>query len=175
MSRLVFILGGARSGKSSLALRMAQAQEGRKAFLATAQGLDEEMRQRIKEHQRSRPPGWDTFEEPLQVARLLRSLRGRYQVLVLDCLGLWVSNLLQAGLDVSTEASRLLQALGDFEGSLFVVSNEVGSGLVPPSPLGRSFRDALGWLNQMVAQEAQEVFFLVAGIPMKIKGGAGSD
>ncbi len=170
--KLYFITGGARSGKSSFAEKLALEMDGKRAYVATAQALDAEMAAKIEKHRRDRCSTWDTYEEPLAVADLLRKLSGRYQVVLLDCLTLWLSNVM-AHTDgdgaVLSCVEDLVKVLGGLDGTCLVVSNEVGLGIVPDNPLARKFRDLAGMLNQRVAQTAHEVYFTAAGIPMKIK------
>lgn len=170
--KISFITGGARSGKSAFAEKLAGGLAGKRAYLATAQAFDLEMTARIEKHRKDRGNAWDTFEEPLAVAELLRKLSGRYDVLLLDCLTLWLSNVM-AHTDgdgaVSSLSDELVAAIKDFGGDCIVVSNEVGLGIVPDNPLARKFRDFAGMLNQKVAQSADEVYFTASGIPMKIK------
>jgi adenosylcobinamide kinase / adenosylcobinamide-phosphate guanylyltransferase len=170
--KIYFVTGGARSGKSAHAEHLAQDLAGRRAYIATAQALDAEMAARIEKHQQDRGHVWDTYEEPLAVAELLRKLAARYEVVLLDCLTLWLSNVMaHSGGDgaVLTRSDELVSAIRDFPGACIVVSNEVGLGIVPDNPLARKFRDFAGMLNQKVAQAADEVYFTAAGIPMKIK------
>jgi adenosylcobinamide kinase/adenosylcobinamide-phosphate guanylyltransferase len=170
--KIYFITGGARSGKSSFAEKLALEMEGKRAYVATAQALDAEMAVKIEKHRRDRSSTWDTYEEPLAVADLLRKLSGRYQVVLLDCLTLWLSNVM-AHTDgdgaVQARVEDLVRVLASFDGACLVVSNEVGLGIVPDNPLARKFRDLAGMLNQRIAQTADEVYFTAAGIPMKIK------
>lgn len=179
MSRLTLILGGARSGKSSYAVRLAKGKGQSVTFLATAQPLDAEMQARIQKHKEERPANWETLEIPLQIVAAIPQIRS--ELVILDCLTLWVSNLLMEyvtdervdeasffqGLQRETEA--LLQAIRRSEQEWLVVSNEVGLGLVPVYPIGRVYRDALGWVNQQFAAEADEVLWMVAGIAVKVK------
>jgi adenosylcobinamide kinase / adenosylcobinamide-phosphate guanylyltransferase len=170
--KLFFITGGARSGKSTFAEKLALDRTGNRAYIATAQALDAEMSARIEQHRIKRGNSWDTFEEPLAVAELLRKLTNRYQIVLLDCLTLWLSNVM-AHTDgdgaVATRSDELVSAAKDFGGVCIVVSNEVGLGIVPDNPLARKYRDFAGILNQKVAQAADEVYFTASGIPMKIK------
>lgn len=170
MSKVVFITGGARSGKSAFALNEASRLPGTRAFIATMEPLDEEMKARIEAHGKERGTGWDTFEEPVEIAGCLRGLSG-YEAVVIDCLTLWLSNLMLAGRDVETEAGHLIKALKDNKEArcAFVVSNEVGMGIVPDNGMARSFRDMAGKLNKLVAQEADEVYLMVSGLHLKIK------
>ena len=168
------ILGGVRSGKSRLALRLAAAMPrgSRGAFLATAQALDGDMEARIARHRAERPAGWATLEEPYDVVAACESLEGRVDVVVLDCVTLWVANLLLRG-DVETSILAAADALAGYFAerrfSLIIVSNEVGAGLHPPTEVGLQFRDALGGVNQRIAAAADRVRYMVAGLPMVIK------
>ncbi|MGC1453922.1 MAG: bifunctional adenosylcobinamide kinase/adenosylcobinamide-phosphate guanylyltransferase [Nitrospirota bacterium] len=170
--KIYFITGGARSGKSSFAEKLAGAQTGKRAYLATAQALDPEMAARIEKHRKDRDTAWDTYEEPIAVAELLKKLSGRYDLVLLDCLTLWLSNVMAHtdGDDAVTSRSEaLVTAIKEFNGACIIVSNEVGLGIVPDNPLARRFRDFAGILNQQVALAAHEVYFTAAGIPVKIK------
>lgn len=173
MGRIVLITGGARSGKSTRALEVARSLAPTEPyFLATAEPLDDEMAERIATHRARRPPGFTTIEEPRDLTGALDSLAGRAGVVVLDCLTLWVSNLIGAGEDDTTilaKARGLAAALSRAPYPSVVVSDEVGSGIVPQNPLARRFRDLLGWTNQEVARAADEVILMVAGYPLKVK------
>jgi len=171
MRRTVLILGGARSGKSSFALGEASRVPGEKAFVATAEALDDEMEARIGNHRRERGREWKTFEEPVEIASLVRKIGPTHGVVLIDCLTLWVSNIMMRGLSLDRYEENLVDALSDPAGPphVYIVSNEVGLGLVPESPMGREYRDNLGRLNARVASIATDVYFLAAGIPMKIK------
>ncbi len=168
---LIFITGGARSGKSRFALERAHALGGRDVtVVATAEALDDEMRERIARHRAERPEGWCTLEVSRQVESALESCRSA--VVVLDCLSLWVSNLMLDGLSEAAMLERvdaLLRVQHARAGVLIVVSNEVGSGIVPETPLGRRYRDALGRANQTVARASSQAFLLVAGLPVQLK------
>jgi len=170
--KIYFITGGARSGKSTFAERLANGVTGKRAYIATAQALDAEMATRIRHHRERRGAAWDTYEEPIAIAELLVRLSGKYQLALLDCLTLWLSNVM-AHTDgdnaVSSRSDELIAAIERFEGSCIIVSNEVGFGIVPDNPLARKFRDFAGILNQKMAQAADDVYFMAAGIPMKIK------
>nr|BBH95723.1 adenosylcobinamide kinase/adenosylcobinamide phosphate guanyltransferase [Thermogemmatispora argillosa] len=186
IEQLTFILGGARSGKSRFALRLAAATRGRVAFIATATAGDQEMAERIRRHRAERPADWYTFEEPLRLAWAVQHAAQVADVLLLDCLTLWLSNLLQAHEQPEPEIAPLSpeleqRVIGEIEQllqvaralqshqRLIVVSNEVGLGLVPLSPLGRSYRDLLGLVNQRLAQAAARAYLLVAGLPLDLK------
>lgn len=167
---ITFIIGGARSGKSRFALQKASLQSIRKMYIATAQPLDDEMRERIERHRQERSDEWMVSEEPVNVASLIKDSHNKYDIILIDCLTLWLSNLIQTGLDIEPEIESLIKALGDCQSSLFIVSNEVGFGIVPDNALSRRFRDMSGLLNQRVAEIADEVYLVTAGIPLKIKG-----
>ncbi len=172
-SKLILVTGGARSGKSSFAQRIAQDGEGRKVFIATARAGDEEMKLRIENHRRERPDSWHTIEEPCRLVQALQSSRGSYEVVLIDCIGFWIANLLLADTDegeILQEVSGVLAQCRTPGFRVIMVSNETGMGIVPDNRLSRLFRDVLGKTNQEIATAADEVFFLVAGIPMQIKG-----
>ena len=170
---IVFITGGARSGKSSFALKEASKVPGRKAFIATAEPLDEEMRRRIKMHKKARGPEWETFEEPRELASLIKRLKGRYRALVIDCLTLWLSNIMRKQTEtlIKKDLEELIGTVRKTGSVLYIVSNEVGMGIVPANASARRFRDLAGIMNRKVADIADEVYMVVSGIPMKIKGG----
>jgi adenosylcobinamide kinase/adenosylcobinamide-phosphate guanylyltransferase len=169
--KIVFILGGARSGKSTFALREASAAEGSKVFIATAEALDNEMRLRIDNHKKERDKAWVTLEEPLHISRRMNDVKDSYDIILIDCLTLWVSNIMHAGFDINKTVSTLIDIISqDSPSLLYIVSNEVGMGLVPESELARAYRDNLGYLNRKVAEAATDVYFLAAGIPLRIKG-----
>jgi adenosylcobinamide kinase/adenosylcobinamide-phosphate guanylyltransferase len=184
--RLTLLTGGVRSGKSARALHLARQRAGSKPvlFAATAQAFDDEMRDRIATHRSERPDHWTTLEEPITLAeRLAERLRNEqppYGLVIIDCLTLWVSNLLLALPDdadaepiIAAKARDLIAVLAAVSATTpaLVVTNEVGLGVVPPTPLGRRYRDALGRANQLVAAAADEVILLVSGIDVVIKGG----
>ena len=172
---LVLILGGARSGKSTAAERMARV--GRRVlFIATAEARDEAMRRRIAAHRRYRPEHWDTLEEPIRVTRAVRPLVERYDTFVLDCLTLWVSNLLLADEEAAgaegmilEKVRHLLDLINVVGGRWILVSNEVGQGIVPASALAREYRDVLGRVNQLVASRADKAYLMVAGLAVDLK------
>lgn len=169
----VLVLGGARSGKSAYALQRAQEWEGRLVYLATAEGKDEEMRKRIARHRaRRRSRRWETIEEPLEVVWQLKEIDGSIGAVVLDCVTLWVSNALlnnQEG-ELENQVAELVEEIPLLPFHFLAVSNEVGLGLVPDTPLGREYRDLLGTVNQRLAQACKEVVFMTAGLPLKVKG-----
>lgn len=165
--RLVLVLGGARSGKSSHAEALVREHPPPWFYVATAQALDDEMRERIDLHRQRRGRGWETVEAPLRLAEAVADAGQR--PLLVDCLTLWLSNHLLAGSDLEAEAGRLEAALGRRRGPIVLVANEVGLGIVPDNALARRFRDAAGRLNQRLAAVADEVVLMVAGLPMKVK------
>lgn len=169
MTKSALILGGARSGKSQRALSWAQDAGARRVFIATAQALDAEMATRIARHQAERDRGWVTLETPLELTDGLAQAATRGDVCLVDCLTLWLSNLMHHGRDVEAETARLCAAIAQTPIPLVLVSNEVGLGLVPETPLGRAFRDAQGRLNQHVAAACDQVEFVAAGLPIALK------
>jgi adenosyl cobinamide kinase/adenosyl cobinamide phosphate guanylyltransferase len=173
MGTITLVTGGARSGKSMQALKLALPYQ-RKFFVATGQGLDDEMTARIEFHRTTRPPDFQTVEEPVQVVAALEKLGKSADLVVLDCLTLWISNLMQRheGDDtpVLAEADKLAAALKDAPFASIVVTDEVGSGIVPTDHAeSRRFRDLLGWTNQKIAAAADDVVLMVAGYPVKVK------
>jgi adenosylcobinamide kinase/adenosylcobinamide-phosphate guanylyltransferase len=165
---IVLITGGARSGKSRRAEARAHAYPGRPVYVATAEALDAEMEERIARHRARRGTDWIEREVPLDLVQALTETDGGGARLV-DCLTLWLSNLLHAGRHWPDEAALLTAALGRQRSPVILVTNEVGLGIVPDNVLARSFRDAAGLLNQNIAAVADEVEFVVAGLPMKVK------
>ena len=165
---LTFILGGARSGKSRHAEELVQRHPPLWSYIATAQAYDDEMVERIALHRFRRSAGWQTIDAPSDPATAVSGLpKGR--PVLLDCLTLWLSNRMLADADIEAESETLQAALLAHSGPVFVVSNEVGLGIVPDNALARRFRDAQGRLNQAIAAQADTVIFMVAGIPMKVK------
>jgi adenosylcobinamide kinase/adenosylcobinamide-phosphate guanylyltransferase len=179
MGQITLLLGGARSGKSSYAQRLAEESGKSVTYLATAQALDEEMSSRIQKHQSERPAHWQTLEIPLDIASHVGEIKS--ELVILDCMTLLTTNLLMKFeknelVDeppfteaVYKEVADLLAAIRAGKPDWLIISNEIGLGLVPPYQMGRVYRDLLGWANQRLAREADKVIFLVAGIPMKVK------
>ncbi len=167
----LFILGGTRSGKTSfgeaLALRLGHAP----AYLATAEARDDEMKARVAAHRTARAGRFTTFEEPLDVVGALETAAEAHDLVLVDCLTLWLSNLLEAGRDIEAETARLAEAMRQF-GSMrvLVISNEVGLGIVPDNALARAFRDHAGRMNQTIANAASHAYFVAAGLPLVLKG-----
>jgi adenosylcobinamide kinase/adenosylcobinamide-phosphate guanylyltransferase len=168
-ARSVLVLGGARSGKSAYAQSLAEAASRERLYLATAEAGDTEMASRIARHQAERAEGWTTREEPLALPDALAAEARPGRVVLVDCLTLWLSNLMFAGCGVETEIGRLVQAISGLEGPALIVSNEVGLGLVPETPLGREFRDAQGRANRQVARACDAAVLVTAGLPTLIK------
>ena len=171
--KIIFITGGARSGKSRFAEELARQFPGAKAYLATAQALDEEMAERVRRHRKNRAADWRTLEEPLEVPECIASEGNWFDLILLDCLTLWVSNLMMAAKkeeEILEKGDLLVQACRKAKGSVILVGNEVGMGIVPVNAQARMFRDLSGLIQQKVAREADEVYFMVSGIAQKIKG-----
>ena len=167
---LILIGGGSRSGKSRYALNLARNFGGPVAFVATARAEDDEMRDRIRRHREERGPEFTTFEEPFEVASLLIAESGRFDAFVVDCLTLWLSNHLLAGAnDIPHQCRSLIEAAVLVDARVLLVTNEVGCGIVPENALARRFRDLAGSLNQDAATAAVEVYWMVFGIPLKVK------
>ena len=172
---LSLILGGARSGKSAFAERLAR--QGRRVlFVATAEARDEDMKRRIATHRDRRPSAWDTLEQPVDLVTALRPVLDRYDTFLLDCLTLWVSNMLlikqgnaNAGSEILDSAWQLMDLIEETEATWILVSNEVGMGIVPSSVLGRAYRDTLGQVNQAVASRATRVYLMTAGLALELK------
>ena len=165
---LTLVLGGARSGKSRHAEALVEAFPAPWTYVATAQAYDDEMRRRIAEHRARRPAGWRTVEAPLALPEALRAVNPGQPVLV-DCLTLWLTNLILGERDVAVATGELLAACRQVEAPLVLVSNEVGLGIVPENALARRFRDEAGRLHQRLAAQADSVVFMVAGLPMTVK------
>lgn len=174
MATLTLITGGSRSGKSTHAITLAMADLAatRRYFIATAERLDDEMGARITHHRATRPPSFVTIEEPLDLLAAIAALEGPADIAVLDCLTLWVSNLIGSGLDdkaILARAGAVAEALRQATLPIVVVTGEVGWGIVPDNPVARRFRDLLGWTNQKIAQVADCVILTVAGYPLRLK------
>ena len=166
---LIYVTGGARSGKSTFAEGLASRAGERVTYLATAQAFDAEMTERIGRHRHDRPADWHTLEEPLELAAVLAGLEG---VVLLDCLSLWVSNLMLRGDPdelILQATDALIEAQAGRSSPLIAVSNEVGFGIVPGNALARRYRDTLGWVNQRYAAASDEAWLLVSGLPVKLK------
>jgi adenosylcobinamide kinase / adenosylcobinamide-phosphate guanylyltransferase len=170
--RSLFILGGARSGKSAYAQRVAEACCAKRLYLATATAGDEDMAARIARHQAERGQGWTTREEPLELARALVAEARPGAVVVVDCLTLWLSNVMLAGRDPAPALAGLAEAVRGLAGPAILISNEVGMGIVPDHRLGREFRDWQGRANQEIARVCNAAILLAAGLPVQLKPAA---
>ncbi|RDI57358.1 bifunctional adenosylcobinamide kinase/adenosylcobinamide-phosphate guanylyltransferase [Microvirga subterranea] len=168
-SRRILVLGGARSGKSRTAQALAEGSFGQWIYVATAQALDDEMRERIGHHKAERSGHWQTCEAPIALPEAVRRETGPGRIVLVDCLTLWLSNILLDGRDPADATTELVLAIREAAGPLVIVSNEVGHGIVPATPLGRAFRDAQGRLNQSVAEVCEAVVFVAAGCPILLK------
>jgi len=167
--RSMLVIGAARSGKSRYALALAEAMAADRLYLATAEAGDAEMADRIAHHRRKRGEGWRTREEPLEIAAALRAEARPGRMVLVDCLTLWLANLMLAGRDVETEVYELTEVLFDLGGPVALIANEVGAGVVPATPLGRAFRDWHGRLNQQAAAACDAVIVVAAGLPTQLK------
>jgi adenosylcobinamide kinase/adenosylcobinamide-phosphate guanylyltransferase len=166
---MTLVLGGARSGKSRYAESLVDRHPGRRTYLATAEILDDEMATRVKAHRDRRDSDWKTVEEPLELAAVLTAETEQGAAVLVDCLTLWLGNLLGKDRDVEIEIAGLVAALRQFGGPVVFVSNEVGLGIVPDNALARRFRDLAGSLHQQLAEQADRVVFVAAGLPMNLK------
>jgi len=175
VKNVCLVIGGCRSGKSRYALEIAEKiNADRQIFVATCQPVDEEMRQRVRQHRRQRSNRWQTVEEPLELPEAIDTHASPDAAVLVDCLTLWISNLLLQFGDnrpdeLTARSDRLVRAVQAASGPVILVSNEVGAGIVPENRLARMFRDAAGTVNQQVAEVATSVFWMVAGIAVKIK------
>jgi adenosylcobinamide kinase/adenosylcobinamide-phosphate guanylyltransferase len=173
-ARLTLITGPARSGKTQLAVQWALSFHAPRAYIATAQNRDAEMAERIRRHQEERGTAFQTYEEPLDLSALLKKLSGSASITLVDCLTLWVSNLLgdlgEHSAEIKPPLDDLLKELKNFKTPIILIGNEVGWGIVPDNPLARTFRDISGRLQQEIARMADQVILMVAGIPLIVKG-----
>lgn len=172
MGKTILVTGGARNGKSRLAERLAEAYGAPLGYIATATAGDGEMAERIRRHQERRGDGWQTIEEPFELARVLAEADGRYAALLVDCVTLWLSNLLLRYDDpaqVLPHVKALTETLAGMESTVVLVTNEVGQGIVPENRLARTFRDLSGEANQLLAAVADEVYVSISGIPLRLK------
>jgi adenosylcobinamide kinase/adenosylcobinamide-phosphate guanylyltransferase len=165
----MLILGGARSGKSRHAEMLGRAHGGSLIYIATGEAGDAEMAQRIKRHQAERGPEWTTIEEPVALASVLAREAGPERFVLVDCVTLWISNLMGLQRSVPAEVDALCRAIGNAAGTVCIVSNEVGLGIVPDNAAAREFRDAAGLAHQRLAAACDEVVLMVAGLPMRLK------
>ena len=170
MRALTLVLGGARSGKSAYAEALVEGHAGSHVYLATGRAWDDEMRERIDRHRDRRGPAWRTVEAPLDLCGAIRAERRADRAILIDCLSLWITNLMLDERDVDAAADELVGCLSDGDGPLVCVSNEVGLGIVPDNAMARAFRDHAGRLHQSIAAIADEVTFVAAGLPLRLKG-----
>jgi len=171
--KVIFITGGCRSGKSRYALDYVNQHFLKKLYLASCEALDEEMAQRIEHHKKMRGPEWHTIEEPVEIVDKIRQYGDKVEVILLDCITLWLSNILMkwdSDSRIMDEVDRFVDVIKQSPTSFIIVSNEVGMGIVPAEPLGRRFRDLSGMVNQKIAEVADTVIYMVSGIPMFLKG-----
>ncbi|MGV1756335.1 bifunctional adenosylcobinamide kinase/adenosylcobinamide-phosphate guanylyltransferase [Rhizobium sp. A22-96] len=169
-SQAMFVLGGARSGKSRFAEALVSDTGLERHYVATGQAWDDEMRDRIAQHRADRGDLWQTHEEPINLVARLAAIDADGRAVLVDCLTLWVTNLMMAERDMATEFAALTEFLPKARSRLVLVSNEVGLGIVPENRMAREFRDHAGRLHQMVAAASAEVYFIAAGLPLKMKG-----
>ncbi|OLP56606.1 bifunctional adenosylcobinamide kinase/adenosylcobinamide-phosphate guanylyltransferase [Rhizobium rhizosphaerae] len=169
--RLTLVLGGARSGKSRFSEALAEACGLERHYIATAQAFDPEMEERLAHHKARRDQAWTTHEEPLDLVGVLRDVALPGRIVLVDCLTLWVTNLMMAERQVDAEGERLAAALSTLSAPVILVSNEVGLGIVPDNAMARVFRDHAGRLHQAIAAVADTVYFIAAGLPLTMKGG----
>ncbi|MBF0540893.1 MAG: bifunctional adenosylcobinamide kinase/adenosylcobinamide-phosphate guanylyltransferase [Nitrospirae bacterium] len=177
--KIIYISGGTRCGKSAFALTEALRIKGKRAFIATAIPIDEEMSQRINAHIKERGDSFVTIEQPLDIEKALKDNAGIYNVILIDCLTIWLSNVMERDIDnTNNEIERLIKFLNEIRSNknlkaIYIVSNEVGMGIVPENKIARVFRDFSGKMNQGIASIADEAYFVVSGLPLKIKGSRG--
>ena len=173
MSKVILVTGGARSGKSRFAEKLAESYAATRGYLATGQAGDAEMAERIARHRGRRGGEWETVEEPLELSRTIARVDGVYTVLLVDCVTLWLSNLLFHCEGGAAEALQRVvsftESFAALETPLIIVTNEVGMGIVPEHPLSRSFRDLAGEANELIAAGADEVYVTISGLPLKLK------
>jgi adenosylcobinamide kinase/adenosylcobinamide-phosphate guanylyltransferase len=169
MRRVTLVLGGARSGKSRHAEGLARRHNGRLIYIATAQITDDEMGLRIERHREDRGAKWATVEAPLDLVNALHEADHASAFILIECITVWINNLIYHERDVASEVKRLCAALTELRGRIVIVANEVGLGIVPDNALARAFRDEAGRANQALAEVADEVLFIAAGLPMTLK------
>jgi adenosylcobinamide kinase/adenosylcobinamide-phosphate guanylyltransferase len=167
---VTLVLGGARSGKSGFSERLAIDSGLERHYIATGRAYDDEMRERIARHRSDRGDGWTTHEVPLDLVSHLEKIDAPGRVVLVDCLTLWVTNLMMEERDIDAAGAALVRQFDNLSGKLILVSNEVGLGIVPDNRMAREFRDHAGRLHQRIAAVADEVFFIAVGLPLKMKG-----
>ncbi len=174
MSEIILITGGARSGKSNFAIKLANESKGKIAFIATAFAGDDEMKRRIMLHKESRPQEWTTVEEPLNLSKAIESVHD-HDVIIIDCITLYLSNLISDDGLIDEkfmlgEVGKMMESARKFNGTIIIISNELGMGIVPENRMAREFRDIAGRANQIIAESADKVYVCFSGIPVQIKG-----
>ncbi len=169
-SKIILVLGGARSGKSAFAEKLVDESGLAKCYLATGQVFDAEMKRRVGTHQSRRGSEWQLCEEPVEIGAVLSDVCNVKKAVLVDCLTLWVTNLMMAEKDLLSECDRLAEQLATLSGTVVFVSNEVGQGIVPDNAMARAFRDYAGLLHQKIAAISDDVYFVTAGLPQKLKG-----
>jgi adenosylcobinamide kinase/adenosylcobinamide-phosphate guanylyltransferase len=177
MKRTIFVIGGCRSGKSRHAIGLSEkAAAANRVYVATCEPLDDEMKARVKKHQSERDHTWKTVEIPVDLARGIETVSSCAEVILIDCLTLWVTNMLMREMEereIMNRTDSLLKVVSKLHAPVIFVSNEVGAGIVPDNELARRFRDMAGFVNQKIAAAADEVILMVAGIPVHVKPGQG--
>lgn len=168
--KTALVLGGARSGKSAFSERLAIATDRECHYIATGRAYDDEMRERIARHREDRGPSWITHEEPTDLVGTLKAIDAPGRIILVDCLTLWVTNLMMEEADIAGRTAALVDHLAVSEAKIVLVSNEVGLGIVPENRMAREFRDHAGRLHQAVAAVVDDVFFVAAGLPLRMKG-----
>ena len=172
MAGIIFILGGARSGKSRYAVELAKKYKEGVAFIATCKPKDSEMKHRIHLHKKARPRDWQTFEEEKDIVSALTKIKDKFECIIIDCVTLMVSSFILGGFSqnlIEDKINNMIKHIKRNKAMVIMVSNEVGLGIVPENKLARGFRDAAGRINQIIAKESGEVYFMVSGIPWRIK------
>lgn len=172
MGKLILVLGGARSGKSRFAIEYIKNLKSVLCIATYKQANDKEMDERIKRHRENRPKEWKVLEEPIELEKIIKKYAKRFKIILIDCVTLWISNLLLGKKtleEILEEARNLIETIEKAKSKFILVSNEVGLGIVPDTKLGRRFRDIAGTVNQIIAGNADEVYFMIAGIPIKVK------
>lgn len=172
MEKIIFITGGARSGKSSYAQDIAKTIGKKVCFIATCTPKDDEMKKRVMLHKKSRPRSWKVIEENKNLKFIISKIKGKFDAIIIDCVGILIYELLSAGFTekkIKTEIQSIINKLLKIDSTTIIVSNEVGAGIVPTTPAAREFRDLLGITNQLIAKRADTVYIMQVGIPVKIK------
>lgn len=178
MEKSIFITGGARSGKSKYALMLGNGFKGKKAFIATAIPMDNEIADRIERHKKTRSADWGTFEVPFKIAEKVEEVSENYSTIIIDCIGMWISNTMTINseeieetneMTIDEQIDKIIKIMKRRICNLIIISNEVGWGIVPDNRLARCFRDIIGFTNEKLAEASDEVYLMASGIPLKIK------